>query len=91
MTRVLLVPRHGTAPSSGQIEILKEMGCNAIRVTHNPAAPELIEIANEKGMMLIDEAFDTWVMPKNGNRNDYSAWFEVQIAADNAIIGGEPA
>ena len=72
-----------------QIEILKEMGCNAIRVTHNPAAPELIEIANEKGMMLIDEAFDTWVMPKNGNVNDYSAWFEVEIEEGNTILGGE--
>ena len=73
-----------------QVEILKEMGCNAIRVTHNPAAPELIEIANEKGIMLIDEAFDTWVMPKNGNVNDYSAWFEVEIEEGNTIIGGEP-
>lgn len=72
-----------------QIEILKEMGCNAIRVTHNPAAPELIEIANEKGMMLIDEAFDMWVMPKNGNQNDYASWFERTIGADNAILGGE--
>ena len=73
-----------------QVEILKEMGCNAIRVTHNPAAPELIEIANEKGIMLIDEAFDTWVMPKNGNVNDYSAWFEKTIGSDNAILGGDP-
>ena len=73
-----------------QVEILKDMGCNAIRVTHNPAAPELIEIANEKGMMLIDEAFDMWVMEKNGNVNDYSTWFEVEIGEDNAIVGGEP-
>ena len=73
-----------------QVEILKEMGCNAIRVTHNPAAPELIEIANEQGMMLIDEAFDMWVMSKNGNRNDYASWFEVKIGEDNAIVGGEP-
>ena len=72
-----------------QIEILKDMGCNAIRVTHNPAAPELIEIANEKGMMLIDEAFDTWTLPKNGNVNDYSAWFNVQIEEGNNILGGE--
>ena len=73
-----------------QVEILKDMGCNAIRVTHNPAAPELIEIANEKGMMLLDEAFDMWVMSKNGNRNDYASWFEVEIGEDNAIVGGEP-
>ena len=72
-----------------QVEILKEMGCNAIRVTHNPAAPELIEIANEKGIMLIDEAFDTWTNPKNGNIHDYSQWFNVVIGNDNAILGGE--
>lgn len=72
-----------------QVEILKEMGCNAIRVTHNPAAPELIEIANEKGIMLIDEAFDTWTNPKNGNTHDYSEWFDVPIDNDNAILGGE--
>ena len=69
-----------------QVEILKEMGCNAIRVTHNPAAPELIEIANEKGIMLIDEAFDTWTNPKNGNIHDYSQWFNVVIGNDNAIL-----
>lgn len=72
-----------------QVEILKDMGCNAIRVTHNPAAPELIEIANRHGMMIVDEAFDMWVMSKNGNYNDYSKWFEKTIGADNAILGGE--
>ena len=71
------------------MEILKEMGVNAIRVTHNPAAPALVEIANRKGMMLIDEAFDTWTQPKNGNVNDYSAWFNRTIGADNQILGGE--
>ena len=72
-----------------QVEILKDMGCNAIRVTHNPAAPELIEIANRKGMMIIDEAFDTWATPKNGNSHDYSEWFNVTIEEDNNILGGD--
>ena len=72
-----------------QVEILKDMGCNAIRVTHNPAAPELIEIANRKGMMIVDEAFDTWTLPKNGNTQDYSKWFNVTIEEDNNILGGE--
>ena len=72
-----------------QVEILKDMGCNAIRVTHNPAAPELIEIANRKGMMLIDEAFDTWATPKNGNSHDYSEWFNVTIEEGNNILGGD--
>ena len=72
-----------------QVEILKEMGCNAIRVTHNPAADELVEIANRHGIMLIDEAFDTWTNPKNGNTQDYSKWFNVTIEEGNNILGGE--
>ncbi|MEI2401003.1 glycoside hydrolase family 2 TIM barrel-domain containing protein, partial [Paenibacillus phytohabitans] len=69
-----------------QIEILLEMGVNAIRVTHNPAADELIEIANRKGMLIIDEAFDTWVASKNGNYNDYAAWFNKPVG-DNPLLG----
>ena len=72
-----------------QVEILKKMGVNAIRVTHNPAAAELIQIANEKGMMIVDEAFDGWVKAKNGNSQDYSAWFDETIKAANSIVGGE--
>ncbi len=55
-----------------QVEILQEMGCNSIRVTHNPAASALIEVCNEKGMILIEEAFDGWVKKKNGNTQDFS-------------------
>lgn len=72
-----------------QVEILKEMGANAIRVTHNPAADELIEIANEKGMLIIDEAFDTWIDAKNGNRFDNSVNFN-QVVGDNPILGATP-
>lgn len=73
-----------------QVEILKDMGCNAIRVTHNPAAQSLIEICNEQGMLVIDEVFDTWSNPKNGNSNDYAKHFNTQIGADNEIEGGAP-
>ncbi len=69
-----------------QVEILLDMGVNAIRVTHNPAADELIEIANRKGMLIIDEAFDTWVASKNGNSNDYAVWFN-QSVGDNPLLG----
>ena len=72
-----------------QVEILKEMGTNAIRVTHNPAAKELIEICNRKGMLVIDEGFDTWIMPKNGNSNDYARWFAQRIETGNGIVGGK--
>lgn len=70
-----------------QVDILKEMGCNSIRVTHNPAAAILIEICNEKGMLVIDEMFDGWMNKKNNNNNDYSVWFNKQVGADNAILG----
>lgn len=73
-----------------QVEILKEMGCNAIRTTHNPADKKLLEICNENGMLVVEEAFDTWMYPKNGNSYDFSKWFNVPIEAGNAIEGGKP-
>ena len=72
-----------------QVKILKEMGCNSIRVTHNPAADELIEACNEQGILVVEEAFDGWMYPKNGNSNDYSVWFNQTIGADNTILGAE--
>lgn len=71
-----------------QVEILKEMGCNSIRVSHNPASDELIEACNEQGILVIDEAFDGWAWAKNGNQNDYSVWFNEPIGEGNEIIGG---
>ena len=47
-----------------QIEILKEMGCNAIRTSHNPPAPELLDLCDRMGMLVQDEAFDAWKTPK---------------------------
>lgn len=72
-----------------QVEILQEMGCNSIRVTHNPAADELIEICNEKGMLVIEEAFDGWMYNKNTNTQDYANWFAKAVEEDNKIIGGD--
>ena len=44
---------------------LKEMGCNAIRMSHNPHMPELYELCDELGFYVMDEAFDEWEGPKN--------------------------
>jgi beta-galactosidase len=44
---------------------LKEMGCNAIRMAHNPHAPELYTLCDILGFLVIDEAFDEWENPKN--------------------------
>ena len=72
-----------------QVRILKEMGCNSIRVTHNPASDELIEACNEQGILVIDEFFDGWAWAKNGNTNDYARFFNTKVGADNEILGAE--
>ncbi len=43
-----------------QLEELREMGCNAIRLSHNPPAPELLELTDRLGFLVMDEAFDCW-------------------------------
>ncbi|SFQ42032.1 beta-galactosidase GalB [Parafilimonas terrae] len=48
-----------------QLEILKEMGCNAIRLAHNPPAPELLALTDRMGFLVIDEIFDCWEKGKN--------------------------
>ena len=66
-----------------QIELLKEMGCNAIRTSHNPPAPELLDLCDRMGMLVLDEAFDCWIEGKTPN--DYSTlfkeWHEKDIRA----------
>jgi beta-galactosidase len=47
-----------------QLEILKAMGCNAIRTAHNPPAPELLDLCDRMGFMVMDEAFDVWKKKK---------------------------
>ncbi len=43
-----------------QLEIMKEMGCNAIRTSHNVCAPELLELCDKMGFIVFNEAFDKW-------------------------------
>jgi beta-galactosidase len=47
-----------------QVEILKEMGCNAIRTAHNDASPEFYDICNRLGMLVMNETFDCWQTAK---------------------------
>jgi beta-galactosidase len=56
-----------------QLEILHEMGCNAIRTSHNPPAPELLDLADRMGFVVMDEAFDCWA--KRKKPNDYHLFF----------------
>ncbi|MDI3321823.1 beta-galactosidase GalB [Pinibacter soli] len=48
-----------------QLQILKDMGCNAIRTSHNPPAPELLDLCDKMGFVVMDEAFDMWKKEKN--------------------------
>ncbi len=50
-----------------QLEILREMGCNAIRMSHNPPAPELLQLTDEMGFLVIDEIFDSWERKKTAH------------------------
>lgn len=66
-----------------QLTILKEMGCNALRTSHNPPAPELLELADEMGFLVWDEAFDCW---KHGKKKEdynklYDEWHEKDLQA----------
>ncbi len=56
-----------------QLEILREFGCNAIRTSHNPPAPELLDLCDRMGFLVFDEAFDCWA--KGKNRHDYHVLF----------------
>lgn len=64
-----------------QIRILKDMGCNAIRTSHNMPAPELVQACDEMGMMLMGESFDEWITPKvqNGYHQFFNEWAERDI------------
>lgn len=56
-----------------QLEIMQDMGVNAIRSSHNPPAPELLELCDEMGLMVMDETFDMWRKKKTAH--DYSRYF----------------
>jgi len=47
-----------------QLEILRALGCNAIRMSHNPPAPELLELTDRIGFLVLDEIFDAWLRQK---------------------------
>lgn len=63
-----------------QLKMMKDMGVNAIRTSHNMPAVELLDIADELGLLIDDEAFDMWKMPKN--EYDFARFFEEWAAKD---------
>lgn len=64
-----------------QIRMLKDMGCNAIRTSHNMPAPELVRACDEMGMMLMAESFDEWDKAKcaNGYHTLFDEWAEKDL------------
>lgn len=72
---------------------LKAMGCNAIRMSHNPHSPQLYDLCDEMGFLVIDEAFDEWEGPKNkwstghnvyppkhyGYAEDFPQWHDIDL------------
>lgn len=59
-----------------QLQLLKAMGCNAIRTSHNPPAPELLNLCDSMGFLVMDEAFDMWAKKKSkfDYHQDWEQW-----------------
>lgn len=65
-----------------RLKKLKKMGCNGIRCSHNPPVPLLLDLCDELGFLVMDEAFDEWYLSKNKNQNYYSE----QLAYGSALF-----
>jgi beta-galactosidase len=74
----------GAAVPEGVLErrlrLLKEMGCNAIRFSHNPMSPEMLDLCDRLGLLVMDEAFDEWTIRKPqiqyGYSDIFADWYE---------------
>jgi beta-galactosidase len=66
-----------------QLELLKTMGCNGIRCSHNLMAPELLEMCDSMGFLVMDETFDSWYIGKDaapfGFQNYFKDWHEREV------------
>lgn len=67
-----------------QLSILKDMGVNALRCSHNPPAPELLNMCDTMGILVMDEAFDMWRRRKT--QNDYARFFDQWAERDLADL-----
>jgi len=68
-----------------QLDMLHDMGCNALRTSHNPPAPELLDFADQLGFLVLDESFDTWGVNKRpndyGGGNLFPVWHQQDMRA----------
>jgi beta-galactosidase len=67
-----------------RLQLLREMGCNAIRTSHNPFAAEFLDLCDRTGFLVMNEAFDEWKVPKgqigpNGYSNYFDEWYERDV------------
>lgn len=58
-----------------RLRLLQEMGCNAVRTSHNPMAPEFYDLCDELGLLVMDEPFDEWTVRKPQIKFGYSDYF----------------
>jgi beta-galactosidase len=65
-----------------RLQLLKDMGCNAIRTSHNPVAPEFLDLCDRMGFLVMDEIFDEWTSPKvkYGYSNYFNEWSQHDLA-----------
>ncbi len=66
-----------------RLVMLKAMGCNAIRTSHNPPAPEFLDLCDRMGFLVLDELTDTWTVPKkeHGYAELFDEWAEKDLVA----------
>ena len=66
-----------------RLEMLRKMGCNAIRCSHNPPAPELLDLCDRMGFLVMDELTDTWTWSKkpNGYATLFEDWAEKDLVS----------
>jgi beta-galactosidase len=66
-----------------QLNLLKQMGCNAIRSSHNPPDPQLLDLCDKLGFLVMDEAFDEWRIRKckNGYHLLFDQWADKDLRA----------
>ena len=65
-----------------RLQLLKEMGCNAIRTSHNPPAPEFLDLCDKMGFLVMDEIFDEWVEQKGQVGFSYHIYFKESWKSD---------
>jgi len=66
-----------------QLQILKSMGCNALRTSHNPPSPEMLDLCDRMGILVMDECFDEWKLNKTkfGYGRFFDEWAEKDLTS----------